>query len=188
MITFSEHLIVTKELNEVVCRYAQKIIIKDFLTKFSFPDCSKNKDEYDTDDINSQLETLSLHQGDFHPETESFTVDFIYEFIEQLDESDKVALYYLVIDSNYFAYYDDFINNEGEDIEDEKLIDKAFGRFLASKIYAPIDSDFQDDVEEFLKNKIQSFSDDIDLSLIDDSSITHIFEIIENYTEKISIL
>ena len=85
-------------------------------------------------------------------------------------------------------YYDDFINNEGEDIEDEKLIDKAFGRFLASKIYAPIDSDFQDDVEEFLKNKIQSFSDDVDLSLIDDSSITHIFEIIENYTEKISIL
>ena len=81
MITISEHLIVTKELNEVVCRYAQKVLLKDFLTKFSFPDCSKNENEYDTDDINSQLETLSLHQGDFHPETESFTVDFIYEYI-----------------------------------------------------------------------------------------------------------
>ena len=42
--------------------------------------------------------------------------------------------------------------------------------------------------EEFLKNKIQSFSDYVDLSLIDDSSIKHIFEIIENYTEKISVL
>ena len=37
MITISEHLIVTKELNEVVCRYAQKVLLKDFLLQFTFP-------------------------------------------------------------------------------------------------------------------------------------------------------
>lgn len=43
MITFSEHLIVTKELNNVVCRYAQKVLLKEFFLDFTFLKNEKGK-------------------------------------------------------------------------------------------------------------------------------------------------
>lgn len=181
MITFSNQLILTKELYTAVCRYAQKVIIKDFLTKFTFTDSSKHKSQYIVEDINSILESLNLNQGDFYPETEEYVENFISEFLEQLDESNKVALHYLVIDSNYDNYYDGFINNEGESISDEKKTEKVFGRQIAYKIYDPIDSDFEEDVYEFLKGKIWSFSNEIDLSLINDTTIAYLLEKIEDF-------
>jgi hypothetical protein len=114
MISYSNQLILTEDLYTAVCRYAQKIIIKDYLTKFAFTDSSKHKSLYNTDDINSELESLSLSNGDFYPDTEEYVNNFILEYLDQLDESGKIALYYLVIDSNYFNYYDNFLNNEKE--------------------------------------------------------------------------
>ena len=58
MITISEHLIVTKELNEVVCRYAQKVLLKDFLLQFTFPKSRNGKIKITTNNINSLLEEL----------------------------------------------------------------------------------------------------------------------------------
>lgn len=45
MITFSEHLIVTKELNNAVCRYAQKVLLKEFLLDFTFLKKEKGKEK-----------------------------------------------------------------------------------------------------------------------------------------------
>ena len=46
MITIDEQLKVTKQLNTIACRYAQKVLLKDFLLKFTFPNCSDEEHNY----------------------------------------------------------------------------------------------------------------------------------------------
>ncbi len=145
MITIDEQLKVTKQLNIVACRYAQKVLLKDFLLKFTFLDCNDDKYNFDEENINPTLETLSFHQGEIFPDTFIEINEFVYDYIKSLDESDLTSLYYLVLNKNYFKYYDDFNDNEGYELEAE-LIDEEFGRFLASKIYTPIESELQDDL------------------------------------------
>ena len=57
-------------------------------------------------------------------------------FISKLDQNDKTAIYFLALNENYLVYYDDFVANEGANLN-EDLIDKEFGRELAYKIYNP---------------------------------------------------
>lgn len=183
MISIDEQLKVTKQLNTTACRYAQKVLIKDFLLKFTFPNCLEEEHEYDEDDINPVLETLSFHQGEIYPDTFNEVNDFINDYIKNLDESDLTAIYYLVLNKNYFKYYDDFTDNDGYELNTE-LIDIEFGRFLAGKIYNPIESELQEDLVKFLTNTISSFSDDVDLSMIDDYTIEGILSLINTYTKE----
>jgi hypothetical protein len=53
MITIDEQLKVTKQLNTIACRYAQKVLLKDFLLKFTFPNCSDEEHNYNEEDIKS---------------------------------------------------------------------------------------------------------------------------------------
>ena len=64
MITISEHLIVTKELNEVVCRYTQKSSFKRFFTSIYISKSRNGKIKITTNNINSLLEELSANQRD----------------------------------------------------------------------------------------------------------------------------
>jgi len=180
MITFSEHLIVTKELNNVVCRYAQKVLLKEFLLDFTFLKNEKRKRKVKTKNINPLLEELSAHQGDIYGDEELEILEFITEFISKLDQNDKTALYFLTLNENYLIYYDDFLDNEGAELG-EDLIDKEFGRELAYKIYNPKESGLDEDLNELLQNEISSFADDLDLSEIDESSIEQILETIESH-------
>lgn len=187
MITIDEQLKVTKQLNTIACRYAQKVLLKDFLLKFTFPNCSDEEHNYNEEDISPVLETLSFYQGEIFPDTFTEVNDFIYDFIKNLDESDLNSLHYLVLNKNYFKYYDDFIDNDESELNDE-LIDIEFGRFLAGKIYNPIESELQEDLIKFFTCTISSFSDDVDLSMIDDYTIDGILRTIDAYSvEKITI-
>lgn len=187
MITFSEHLIVTKELNNVVCRYAQKVLLKEFLLDFTFLKNEKGNRKIKSKNINPLLEELSYHQGDIYGDEELEILEFINGFISELDQNDKTALYFLTLNENYLIYYDDFLANEGADL-DEDLIDKEFGRELAYKIYNPKASELDEDLNELLQNKIASFADELDLSEIDESSIEQILETIENHCNDIGSL
>lgn len=187
MITFSEHLIVTKELNNVVCRYAQKVLLKEFLLDFTFLKNENGKRKIKTKNINPLLEELSAHQGDIYGEEELEISEFITGFVSKLDQNDKTALYFLTLNENYLIYYDDFVANEGVEL-DEDLIDKEFGRELAYKIYNPKASELDEDLNELLQNKISSFADDLDLSEIDESSIEQILETIESHCNDIGSL
>lgn len=187
MITFSEHLIVTKELNNVVCRYAQKVLLKEFLLDFTFLKNEKGKRKIKPKNINPLLEELSFHQGDIYGEEELEISEFITGFVSKLDQNDKTALYFLTLNENYLIYYDDFLANEGTDLN-EGLIDKEFGRELAYKIYNPKASELDEDLNELLQNKISSFADDLDLSEIDENSIEQILETIESHCNDIGSL
>lgn len=172
MLTVNEKLIVTKQVNEVMCRYANKILIRKFLFDFTFP-------EGTTSEINPTLQTLSYYQGDYDPDTELEALNYIHNFIEGMDDNDLTALYYLTINENIFKYCDDFENNEGYFIKNEEIFDKKLGRDLAYKIYEPEASGLKEDLVEMLKNKISNFSGEFDLSEIDDDTIEHILETIE---------
>lgn len=187
MITFSEHLIVTKELNNVVCRYAQKVLLKEFLLDFTFLKNEKGKRKIKPKNINPLLEELSAHQGDIYGEEKLEILEFISEFISKLDQNDKTALYFITLNENYLIYYDDFLANEGADL-DEDSIDKEFGRELAYKIYNPKGSELDEDLNELLQNKISSFADDLDLSEIDENSIEQILETLESHCNDIGSL
>ena len=180
MITFSEHLIVTKELNNVVCRYAQKVLLKEFFLDFTFLKNEKGKRKIKPKNINPLLEELSAHQGDIYGDEELEILEFINGFISKLDQNDKTALYFLTLNENYLIYYDDFLANEGAHL-DEDSIDKEFGRELAYKIYNPKESELDEDLNELLQNKISSFADDVELSEIDENTIEHILETIESH-------
>ncbi|MBD3724370.1 MAG: hypothetical protein IE891_06205 [Flavobacteriaceae bacterium] len=69
MITVDEKLIVTKQINEVLCRYAKRNLIKEFLFTFSFPNCSKENLKLKPKNINPLLETINYYQGDIYPDT-----------------------------------------------------------------------------------------------------------------------
>lgn len=187
MITFSEHLIVTKELNNVVCRYAQKVLLKEFLLDFTFQKNEKGKRKIKTKNINPLLEELSSHQGDIYGDEELEISEFITEFISKLDQNDKTALYFLTLNENYLVYYDDFVANEGADLNEDSF-DKEFGRELAYKIYNPEASGLDKDLNEILQNELSSFADDVDLSEIDESTIEHILETIESHCNHVESL
>lgn len=184
MITISEHLIVTKELNEVVCRYAQKVLLKDFLLQFTFPKSRNGKIKITTNNINSLLEELSANQGDIFGEEVLDVLDFIDDYSSKLDQNDKTALYFLVLNENYGNYFDDFLDNLESELDKESLY-IAFGRQLARKIYNPKFSGLDIDLKDFLQNKISSYADDVDLSHINKYTIEHILEAIESHSNDI---
>ena len=187
MITFSEHLIVTKELNNVVCRYAQKVLLKEFLLDFTFLKNENGKRKIKRKNINPLLEELSSHQGDIYGDKELEISEFINGFISKLDKNDKTALYFLTLNENYLIYYDDFVANEGTNLNEDS-IDKEFGRELAYKIYNPKASGLDEDLNELLQNEISSLADDLDLSEIDKSTIECILETIESHCNDIGAL
>ena len=82
------------------------------------------------------------------------------------------------------------INNELKNYLAKQFISKILINPSADELLEKTQSSLKSNVTNDAIKRIvlQSFSDDVDLSLIDDSSIKHILEIIENYTEKISIL
>lgn len=153
---------------------------KRILTWFYISQKGKRKRKIKTKNINPLLEELSSHQGDIYGDEELDISEFITEFVSKLDDNDKTALYFLALNENYLVYYDDFLTNEGADLN-EDLIDKEFGRELAYKIYNPKASGLDEDLNELLQNEISSFADDIDLSEIDENSIEHILETIESH-------
>lgn len=107
--------------------------------------------------------------------------DYIQEYIEQLEESDLHALYFLTFNENYTKYCQDFEDNEGEEFTDnDENFYLKFGRELAYKIYEPEESDLDSDLEELLKTNISNFSDALNLSKIDKYTENHLLEVINN--------
>lgn len=177
MITVSEKLIVTKQVNEVVCRYAKEVIVRNFLYEFAFPNCSKTISELNIERVNPLLETLNYYQGDFNPDTLYEVNEFIFDYIKKFDENEFTALYYLTLNENYFRYSDDLENELPNRIN---KFEKKLGRELAYKIFEPESSELFEDVIEMLKNKISRLAGELDLSLITQESIEEILEAIDS--------
>lgn len=180
MITINEKLFVTKQINQVICRYAKKILIKDLLLKFSFNTNGNKLTDFESDDINPLLETLNFNDGIIDIDHLEEVEDFISNFIKPLDENDLIALYFLTINENFSIHVVDFENTDDvELITDQDYFDEQLGRELAYKIYEPDATGLTEELEEQLKNYISTLSVEIDLSEIDEYTVEQILETIE---------
>lgn len=181
MITVNENLIVTRQVNEIMCRYAKKVLIKNFLLEFSFHKEVINFNELITDDINPLLVKLNFNQGDINNDEYTDVNEYVLNYIKQLDESDLVALYFFTINKKFFSYLNDFEKNEGFEIKDDgEKFDIQLGRELAYRIYEPQTTNLDQDLADLLRSTISTFSNEIDLSEIDEYSVEYILETINN--------
>lgn len=91
MITVKQDLIITKQVFKVVCDYAKKVLLKDFILIFSFQKTIFFKTEIKKSEINAVWESLNFNQGEMVYEDLESVHDYIQEYIEQLEESDLHA-------------------------------------------------------------------------------------------------
>ncbi|KIX22070.1 hypothetical protein SY27_05225 [Flavobacterium sp. 316] len=177
MISVNEKLIVTKQVNEIMCRYAKQVLLKDFLYHFSFTSFSKRFNKLSIENVNPLLETLNYHQGDFNLDTLPEVINYLNYFLNHLDEHDIMALYFLSLNQNYFQYNDNFIKQES--LENIDSFELKLGREFAYKLYEPEASGLREDVEKMLMKKISRLVNELDLSLVTEESIEEIIESIE---------
>ncbi|MEZ4854298.1 hypothetical protein [Flavobacterium sp.] len=182
MITVDEKLIVTKQINEVLCRYAKRNLLKEFLFRFSFPYCSKKSSKLKPKNINPLLETIYYYQGDIYPDTLEEVEKHINTFLNELDENDLSALQFLTLNENYLNHIDDFENKDDSKYTKEEF-EVKLGRYFAQKLYEPEESGLNEEVQELLQNQISRLVNEIDLSVINKESISEILHAIELITE-----
>ena len=178
MITVDEKLIVTKQINEVLCRYAKRNLIKEFLFTFSFPNCSKLKPK----NINPLLETIYYYQGEIYPDTLEEVENYIKTFLNELDENDLTALQLFALNENYLNHIDEFENEDDSKYTKEEFEEKL-GRYFAQKLYEPNESGLNEELQELLQNQISRLANEIDLSVLNKESISEILNAIELITE-----
>ncbi len=180
MISITEKLFVTKEINDVLLKYAKEVLLKDFLTSFCFPK------ELRESEIIADADTLSEIQ---HQYMNGYVLDFdlssniqtyISEFLSQVDNSSLTSLYFLLLNENYMEYFDEMLDMES--IPEQK-IDYQFGRELAAKLYHAETSGLAEELNTYLYNVICNFSTEFDLSAIDANIIGIIREKIDSYCE-----
>ncbi|MDK2772904.1 MAG: hypothetical protein KYX68_11865 [Flavobacterium sp.] len=182
MITVDEKLIVTKQINEVLCRYAKRNLLKEFLFSFSFPNCSKANSKLKPKNINPLLETIYYYQGEIYPDTLEEVERYINAFLSELDENDLTALQFFTLNENYLNHIDEFENEDNTKYTKEEFEIKL-GRYFAQKLYKPNESGLNEEVQELLQNQISRLANEIDLSVINKESISEILHVIDIMTD-----
>lgn len=181
MITIDEKLYITKKVNKVVLKYAEKVVLKKLLKHFSFEKTLKKKKKK----VSNLLESMNYYNGDIPPEIQFELIDLIYSFLEKLDTYDTTALYFWAINKLYLRYLEE-LEYASDDYFDENDSDEVFnfkfGRMLAQKIYDPESTELEDELFQELQNLLITFSTEFDLSLIDKYSIIYIKEAISSYS------
>lgn len=173
MITITDKLFITKEVNDIVVRYAKEIVLKELLMSFSFV----NGDGRSV--VSELIQDVGFYKGDVPPEIELQLLDLIYCFTETLSKEKRTALWFWVLNENYFDYLDDTEVEEEDD--SSEFFNQKFGRELASKIYNPDTSNLDVDLCEQLKYFLMSFASEGDFSLIDDYTTIHLNETMDSY-------
>ena len=178
MITIDDKLYITKEVNSIVVRYAQTVVLRKLLLEFSFEKNSKNKN------ITDLLESVNHCNGVLDIFVEEEMENIIYPFVKSLDTNETTALHFWTLNNLYLKYFQDleYNNDDGIEIEpNDADFDFKFGRKLAHKLYEPEFTELDNDLIQELKNLLTNFASEFDLSVIDDYLFECIYETIENY-------
>lgn len=178
MITINDKLYITKEINNIVVRYAQAVVLRKLLLEFSFEKNSKNKD------ITDLLESVNHCNGVIDVFVEEEMENIIYPFVKSLDTNETTALHFWTLNNLYLKYFQDLGYNDDDGIEiehDDADFDFKFGRNLAHKLYEPEFTELDNDLIQELKNLLTNFASEFDLSVNDKYTRKHILETIDNY-------
>jgi hypothetical protein len=177
MISIDEKLYITREINQIVVDYAKKAVLKDMLFAYSFENKRGEK----------ELTVLIKEVHSFCPdELEGDSLlnltEFIRSYLKSLSKYKKYAIYFWTLNHKYGKYLDIEMSFEDNDLEDDgksRTFDEKFGRTLAGMIYNPEGTELEEDCINLLSDYLFCFTDQLDLSLIDEYTIDTVLEQIE---------
>lgn len=177
MITIDEKLYITKEVNQILVKYAEKIVLKNLLFSYSF----ENRNDF------KKLTELVQDVRRFCPNrpiksTAIQLTKFCESFLRALPKDEQTAIYFWVLNHKYEKYLDIEESLEEHELEEDakhRAFEEKFGRELAQKMYEPEGTEFEKDCIELLSDYLISFTDQLDLSLIDQDTIESVLEQIE---------
>ncbi|THV60840.1 hypothetical protein EZV76_00425 [Flagellimonas alvinocaridis] len=173
MISISDKMFITKEVNLATIAYFKKIVLRKSLMDFSFGPQSNNRA------ITDLFKSVNYYGFDLPYEIELALFERLRRFKNNLDKEELTALYFWGVNQKYLHYLEDF--EYGDDTYSDKEFDWEFGRSLAYKIYEPNNSGLEEETMEELKVLLCNFAGEFDLSLVDEYTYEHIIEIIDLY-------
>lgn len=172
MISINEKMFVTKDVNKVIVKFAEEVVLKRLLNKISF------YVDGDKKEVSNLIQDIKYCYGDLDPITDSKVHVTICDFLDSLTSEEATALYYWVIEMNYCHFLREFEFNQIDVVEDKSNSNAKFGRELAYKLYEPEESGLEEELVTHLKNYIITFANEFDFSEVNDYTIQEIEEYI----------
>jgi len=177
MISIDEKLYITREINQIVVDYAKKVVLKDMLFAYSFENKRGEK----------ELTVLIKEVHSFCPDRPTKNsakklTEFVKSYLQSLSKYKKEAIYFWTLNHKYGKYLDIEMSFDDNDLEVDgknRTFDERFGRTLAGMIYNPQVTELEEDCLNLLCDYLFSFTDQLDLSLIDEYTIVTVLEQIE---------
>ncbi|MDF4221091.1 hypothetical protein PXC01_05790 [Maribacter sp. M208] len=178
MISIDEKLYITREINQIVVDYAEKVVLKDMLFAYSFENTRGKK----------ELTVLIKEVHSFCPDrptknTAKKISEFVKSYLQSLSKYKKYAIYFRTLNHKYDKYLDIEMSFEDNDLEDDgksRTFDEKFGRTLAGMIYDPEVTELEEDCLNLLCDYLFSYTEQLDLSLIDEYTIDSVLQRIED--------
>ncbi|MAN26301.1 MULTISPECIES: hypothetical protein [Mesonia] len=156
MISIDEKLFITADINRVLVKYAEVVLIKQLLNLFAYNKGKKNSELF---------KEVNYFNGAVLPfEYEEILNNFISNFIDNLSNENLSALHYWTLNRLYLKYDEEITDTTETDLD---VINSKFGHELAFKLYEPMETNLHDDLKEELKNLLINFASEFDLSKID---------------------
>lgn len=181
MISIDHKLFVTKDISKALVKYAKSTLIKRLLLNFAFDDYQEFKNPKSVSEL---LVETSYNLGHNTEEIVLAHHKLISDFLSELDKADHTALYFWLLDRNYFRYQDEFEETDfplDKDISFDEFLEK-YGREIAYRLYDPEGSQLDEQLFEELKSVLICFADELDLSVINKQTKHDIYDILNRYT------
>ena len=175
MITIDDKLYITKEINNVVVSFSKKNVLRKLLMQFSFTNNDEKKH------VSDLIVAVNFYLGDLPDyEQQHDMLLLIIDFLNTCTIEEITSLYFWLLNEKYMEYYNGFKDGADDPIE---TFNYKFGRELAYKLYNPESTELKDELHEELQKLLITFASEFDFSLVNESSILEIEEMLERYCD-----
>lgn len=178
MITIDDKLYITKEVNKIVVNYAKYTVLRKLLTQFSFTIYEEKQN------VSELIVAVNFYLGDLPDYQQQHDIMLlIIDFLNACTKEELTSLYFWLLNEKYMEYYDNFkVDLEDSDDYIERF-NYEFGRELAYKLYNPESTELKEELRKELQNLLICFASEFDFSLVNESSILEIEEMIKRYCD-----
>ena len=175
MITIDDKLYITKEINNVVVSFSKKNVLRKLLMQFSFTNNDEKKH------VSDLIVAVNFYLGDLPDyEQQHDMLLLIIDFLNACTIEEITSLYFWLLNEKYMEYYNGFKDEADDPME---TFNYKFGRELAHKLYNPESTELKDELHEELQKLLITFASEFDFSLVNESSIFEIFEMLDRYCD-----
>lgn len=178
MITIDDKLYITKEVNNIIVNYAKNTVLRKLLTQFSFTIYEEKQN------VSDLIVAVNFYLGDLPDYQQQHDMMLlIIDFLNTCTKEELTSLYFWLLSEKYMEYYDNF-KVDLDDSEDYiERLNYKFGRELAYKLYNPESAELREELRKELQKLLIGFACEFDFSLVNESSLIEIEEMIERYCD-----